>query len=101
MARLSEQEIQQGLKGLSGWQRQGNAIQRVFQFPDFLKAMEFVNKVARVAEQANHHPDITINYNQVTLALTSHDSGGVTERDVKMAGNINKVSPSEKERDVA
>jgi 4a-hydroxytetrahydrobiopterin dehydratase len=53
--------------------------------------MEFVNKVAAAAEQANHHPDIDIRYNTVTMALVSHDSGGITERDVRMAGTINKI----------
>lgn len=67
------------------------AIQRIFRFPDFKTAMQFVNKVADAAEQANHHPDIDIRYNTVTMALVSHDSGGVTQRDVSMAGVINKI----------
>ena len=54
--------------------------------------MQFVNKVADAAEQANHHPDIDIRYNTITMALVSHDSGGVTQRDVRMAGAINKIA---------
>jgi 4a-hydroxytetrahydrobiopterin dehydratase len=54
--------------------------------------MEFVNKIADAAEAASHHPDILINYNKVTLTLTSHDSGGVTQRDIRMAGTINQVA---------
>jgi 4a-hydroxytetrahydrobiopterin dehydratase len=88
---LTDSEIQQALGSLSGWQRQGKAIQRVFAFPDFKAAMQFVNKVADAAEQANHHPDIDIRYNKVTTALISHDSGGVTQRDVKMAKRINEI----------
>ena len=92
MAVLTDAEIQQALVSLSGWQRNGGAIQRVFRFPDFKLAMQFVNKVADAAEQANHHPDIDIRYNTVTMALISHDSGGVTQRDVRMAGTINKIA---------
>ena len=91
MAVLTDSEIQQALSSLHGWQRNGKAIQRVFRFPDFKKAMEFVNKIADAAEQANHHPDIDIRYNTVTTALVSHDSGGVTQRDVRMAGVIDKI----------
>jgi len=92
MAVLTDSEIQQALASLPHWQRQGKAIQRVYEFPDFKAAMQFVNKVADAAEQANHHPDIDIRYNKVTLALVSHDSGGVTQRDVKMARRINEIS---------
>lgn len=92
MAVLTDAEIQQALGSLSGWQPAGKAIQRVFDFPDFKAAMQFVNKVADVAEQANHHPDIDIRYNKVTMALVSHDSGGVTQRDVRMAKRINEIA---------
>ncbi len=92
MAILTDSEIQQALGRLPGWQRNGMAIQRVFQFPDFKAAMEFVNKVADAAEQANHHPDIDIRYNKVTMLLVSHDSGGVTQRDVSMAKRINQIA---------
>jgi 4a-hydroxytetrahydrobiopterin dehydratase len=89
---LSDPEIQDALKRLTGWRRQGITIARVFEFPDFKTAMVFVNKVADAAEQANHHPDIDIRYNKVTMALVSHDSGGVTKRDVRMAEAINQIS---------
>jgi 4a-hydroxytetrahydrobiopterin dehydratase len=91
MAVLTDAEIQQALASLSGWQRAGKAIQRIFEFPDFKAAMQFVNKAADAAEQANHHPDIDIRYNKVTMALVSHDSGGVTQRDVKMAKRLNEI----------
>ena len=92
MAVLADAEIKQALNGLKGWQQSGEAIQRIFQFPDFKLAMQFVNKVADAAEQANHHPDIDIRYNKVTLSLVSHDSGGVTQRDVRMAERINQIA---------
>jgi len=92
MAILTDPEIQQALGTLKGWQRQGKAIERIFEFPDFKAAMQFVNKIADAAEQANHHPDIDIRYNKVTMALVSHDAGGVTQRDVKMARRINEIA---------
>ena len=91
MALLSDEQVRQQLQGLEGWSQQGKAIVRQFEFADFKAAMDFVNRVADAAESANHHPDITINYNKVTLLLTSHDSGGVTDRDARMAGKINAL----------
>ena len=92
MAVLTDAQIQQELSSLHGWQKNGTAIQRVFRFPDFKEAMKFVNQVAEAAEQANHHPDIDIRYNTVTMSLVSHDSGGVTQRDVRMAGVIDRIA---------
>ena len=89
MAVLDNNQIAQELKQLSGWSLAGKAIKRRYEFPDFAAAMIFVNRVAELAEAANHHPDIDIRYNKVVLALISHDSGGVTPRDVKMAHKIN------------
>lgn len=89
---LSPAEIQVALQSLPGWESRGDSIARVFQFADFVAAMVFVNKIAAAAEGANHHPDILINYNKVTLTLVSHDSGGVTQRDIRMAGKINDVA---------
>jgi 4a-hydroxytetrahydrobiopterin dehydratase len=89
---LTRPEIDAALRSLPGWASKGDTIERVFQFDDFAQAMEFVNKIARAAEAANHHPDILINYNKVTLTLVSHDSGGVTQRDVRMAGQINEAA---------
>jgi 4a-hydroxytetrahydrobiopterin dehydratase len=90
---LSDTEVQQALQRLPGWRKNGSAIERKFQFPDFVKAMDFVNQIAEAAEAVNHHPDIHISYNKVTLALISHDSGGITQRDIRMAGKINELAP--------
>jgi 4a-hydroxytetrahydrobiopterin dehydratase len=92
MAVLTDTEIQQSLDSLPGWERNGSAIQRIFSFADFKTAMEFVNRVADAAEQANHHPDIDIRYNKVIMMLMSHDSGGVTPRDVRMATRISQIA---------
>ena len=89
---LTQSEIDLALQQLPGWNRTGNAIERVCQFADFVQAMKFVNQVADAAEAANHHPDILINYNKVTLTLVSHDSGGVTQRDIRMAAKINEIA---------
>jgi 4a-hydroxytetrahydrobiopterin dehydratase len=89
---LTDTEVKQSLGKLKEWQQKGEAIQRVFEFPDFKAAMQFVNKIADAAEQAGHHPDIDIRYNKVTMALVSHDSGGVTEKDVRMAEKINQIA---------
>jgi len=91
---LQDSEIQQALQQLPGWKKNGNAIERGFQFGNFVQAMEFVNRLAEAAEAFNHHPDILISYNKVTLTLVSHDSGGVTQRDIKMAGKINELAPA-------
>ena len=91
MSILNENELRKSLESLPGWKLAGKAIERQIEFPDFKAAMAFVNRVAEAAESANHHPDITINYNKVRFTLISHDSGGVTQRDIKMAGKINQL----------
>jgi len=88
---LSNDEITAALPSIPGWKLSGKAIERAFSFPDFVAALAFVNQFADAAEKANHHPDIAIHYNQVTLSLWSHDSGGVTKRDLKMAATINAI----------
>ncbi len=90
---LSDAEVQQALQKLPGWKKNGNAIERHFQFANFVQAMEWVNRIAEAAEAVNHHPDIHISYNKVALALVSHDSGGITQRDIRMAGKINELAP--------
>ena len=89
---LTGAEVLQALQNLYGWTANGAAIERTFEFPNFVEAMGFVNRIAEAAEAVNHHPDITVNYNKVKLSLISHDSGGVTQRDLRMAGRINEIS---------
>jgi len=88
MSLLTETEIQEQLRRLPGWERRGSEIRRTFSFPDFAGAMAFVNRVAGLAEAANHHPDIDIRYSKVTLALSTHDAGGLTARDFALAEKI-------------
>jgi 4a-hydroxytetrahydrobiopterin dehydratase len=88
MAKLSETELQQAMQNLPGWSVRDNAIERNYKFADFVAAMVFVNRVAELAEQAQHHPDIDIRYNQVKIALSTHDAGGITQKDADMAAKI-------------
>lgn len=91
MAKLNSTEITNALAAVPQWQLAGNAITRRFRFKDFVQAMGFVNQVALLAERANHHPDIDIRWNQVTLTLTTHSAGGLTENDFKLAKEIDAL----------
>ncbi|MFN3467490.1 MAG: 4a-hydroxytetrahydrobiopterin dehydratase, partial [Candidatus Brocadiales bacterium] len=84
MAVLPEGEITHRLKGLKDWVRDGQTVVKKFKFPYFPQAIVFVNKVAGLAEEARHHPTIIITYNRVTLALTTHSEGGLTEKDFQV-----------------
>jgi len=88
MAKLNPEQIAEKLNALPGWEYKNNAISKTFKFKEFLPGIEFVQKVAEIAEAADHHPDITINYTRVTFSCTTHDAGGVTDRDFKLADNI-------------
>ena len=79
------ERIAEKLKALAGWEYKDNAIRKTFKFKEFLHGIEFVQKVAEIAEGADHHPDITINYTRVTFSCSTHDAGGVTELDVTLA----------------
>jgi 4a-hydroxytetrahydrobiopterin dehydratase len=94
MATLSNTEIRERLKTMPGWSLVGNAIYKKFTFKSFLPAIAFVNQIAEAAEQANHHPDITINYNQVGITLSTHSQSGVTEKDLHLAEAIDKIHGS-------
>ena len=91
MAALTEDEIRRTLMSMPGWSYSGNAIQKKFTFQSFMPAIAFVNKIAEAAERANHHPDITINYSQVSLSLSTHSDGGVTQKDSQLADTIDKI----------
>ena len=90
MARLSDDDIRDRLKALPGWERQGDTIRRTYKFPDFKAAMAFANRVAELAEAQDHHPDMLVQYGAVTLTLSSHDAGGLTARDFRLAQTIDR-----------
>ncbi len=85
---LSEAEVQGGLAGLEGWELRDGRLRKRFQFRTFLRAIAFVNSVAYLSESAGHHPDITINYDRVTLRLITHSEGALTDRDFALASEI-------------
>jgi 4a-hydroxytetrahydrobiopterin dehydratase len=92
MTVLSDQEISDGLAGLDGWVRQGDSIVHVETLADFKAAILYVGAVAYLAEAANHHPDVTVQWNKVTLTLSTHSAGGLTANDFALAGQINRLA---------
>ena len=85
MPKLKAPEIRQAMRRVPEWTRTGRTIQRTYVFKNFPAAIRFVNKVARLAEAAWHHPDIDIRWNKVTLTLTTHEEGGLTRKDFQLA----------------
>lgn len=85
MNTLDAAKIKAELAEVPEWKKKNDSITRTFQFKNFPGAMDFVNSVAPLAEEANHHPDIDIRWNKVTLTLTTHDAGGLTEKDFALA----------------
>lgn len=89
--KLSQKTARRRVAQLANWTLTKSVIVRDFRFKDFVEAMRFVNRLAKLAEAANHHPDIVIRYNKVRLILTTHDEGGLTEKDFRLANKINKL----------
>jgi 4a-hydroxytetrahydrobiopterin dehydratase len=85
MALVSDSEIEAFVDGHPGWSRKGDAVIRVYEFGNFNESMGFVTRVALAAEKADHHPDIDIRWNKVTLTLSTHSEGGVTPKDLDLA----------------
>ncbi len=83
--RLTEAQIAEHMERLPQWERDGDRIVRDFQFADFVAALGFIVEVGALAERANHHPEITNTYSHVRLAFSTHDAGGLTEMDFKLA----------------
>jgi len=90
--KLSQNEIDQRMKNLTGWSLQGDEIRKQYTFKDFPAAIAFVNRLAPEAEAADHHPDILINYKRVTLTYSTHSEGGLTEKDFAGAAVADRVS---------
>jgi 4a-hydroxytetrahydrobiopterin dehydratase len=91
MSELNPDQVKSTLPSVKEWRKNAAMISRTFQFKDFVAAMDFVNKVAKVAEEDNHHPDIDIRWNKVTLHLTTHSAGGLTENDFNLARKIDRL----------
>lgn len=88
---LSAEEISQRTNQLSDWKLEGNKLQCVKIFENFVEAVNFVNQLVNPAEASQHHPDIEISYNKVIINLTTHDAGGLTEKDFSMAKEISAL----------
>ncbi|HTJ00627.1 MAG TPA: 4a-hydroxytetrahydrobiopterin dehydratase [Dongiaceae bacterium] len=91
MIKLNATQIRTALKSVPDWRKKDATITREYQFQDFPAAIRFVNRVARLAEEAWHHPDIDIRWNRVTLTLTTHDAGGLTRKDFTLAKKFDRL----------
>jgi len=91
MARLSDTEIDERLSGMNGWERSGEAIVKQFDNGDFKGSVDFVNRLTPEAEEMNHHPDLEISWNTVTVTITTHSQGGLTENDFELARRIDTL----------
>ncbi|MDI9404200.1 MAG: 4a-hydroxytetrahydrobiopterin dehydratase [Limnohabitans sp.] len=92
LTKLSEPEITARLDVLPEWSQPGEEIQRTYRFADFVGAMAFVDRIADEAERVQHHPDILIRYSRVTLSLSTHDAGGITEKDFEFAHAADRMA---------
>lgn len=90
-ALLSPTEVSAALARLPDWRLEGKAIRRTFTFGNFVEAVDFVNQITEVAEEVDHHPDVDIRWNKVTLSLSTHSKGGLTAADFDLAARLNAV----------
>ena len=89
---LSDAELSEALAGLPGWAREGDVIAKTYELATFPAAIAFVGAIADRAEAANHHPDLDIRYRKVRVALSTHDEGGITEKDLALATEIEALA---------
>lgn len=89
--RLSDIAIQRELGNLPGWSRRGDVITKTFQFRNFLAGINFVSAIAKLAENADHHPDIDIRYTKIVITLSTHSAGGITQKDLSLAKEIDNA----------
>ena len=92
MAVLSDSEIEAGLSEHPGWERRGRAIAKTFERGDFVGSVRFVDSIVQPAEEMNHHPDVEISWDKVTVAISTHSEGGVTAADFKLAAKIDAIA---------
>jgi 4a-hydroxytetrahydrobiopterin dehydratase len=92
MTRLSDEEIDKRLQDLDGWERSGEAIRKRYEGDDFASSVALVNRLTPLAEEMNHHPDLEISWNKVTVTISTHSEGGLTENDFELAGRIDGVA---------
>ena len=90
--KLSGNELEELVRGMNGWELKEGKLQKSFRFSDFIEAFGFMTRIALEAEKINHHPEWSNVYNTVTIKLSTHDAGGITDYDVKLANIIDKIS---------
>jgi 4a-hydroxytetrahydrobiopterin dehydratase len=90
--KLSDLEIRRALATLPAWSRKGEALNKTYSFARFADGIRFVNQVAELADSMNHHPDIDVRYTNITFSLSSHDAGGITQRDLDLAKAIEQAA---------
>ena len=91
MAVLSDDEIGQRLEDAEGWERDGDSLRKKFKFDDFQGSVDFVNRITPPAEEMNHHPDLSISWNTVTVSLSTHSEGGITAADLALAQRLDSL----------
>jgi len=91
MEKLTTEQAKSRLRELKGWQLDGGAIKKEWEFADFREAMKFINQIADLANTHDHHPELFNVYNKVSLRFSTHDAGGLTNRDFRIAGEIDKL----------
>ena len=91
MTKLSEEQIAEKLKQLNGWRQENEKLVKEYKFEDFARAIMFVNDISPLMEEQKHHPDIDIRYNIVTLRLSTHSENGITDKDTRLANDIDKI----------
>jgi 4a-hydroxytetrahydrobiopterin dehydratase len=94
MALLSDAEIEARIAELPGWERRGKAISKTFEHGDFVGSVRFVDRLVEPAEAMNHHPDLAISWNKVTVTISTHSEGGLTAADFELAGKVDALSPT-------
>lgn len=90
--KLSDLEIRRAIGSLPGWSRKGDALNKTYSFARFADGIRFVQQVAEVADRMNHHPDIDIRYTNIAFSLSTHDAGGITQRDLELANAIEQTA---------
>lgn len=94
MALLSDTEIDAKLADLRGWERSGEAVSKTFECGDFVGSVRFVESLVEPAEEMNHHPDLSVSWDKVTVTISTHSEGGLTAADFELAGKVDALSPS-------
>ena len=89
--RMSDDEVKDRLSKLGGWEREGDALERQFEFANFVGSVDFINRITPIAEEMNHHPDLAISWNKVNVSLSTHSEGGITINDFELASRVDSL----------